>query len=428
MITSKKELAEKLAKAKSRVQIIGVVPLEADWEHLAQAWAQRSNQSPQFQVDVLCESENMLFTKALTTDSEFATRRRTFQELKFIRDLCLELPQFLVNARTPHHLHSDHHTFSLRMIHLAIPVCVVRIDDDIFANLWLHELGDDYEEIEPTHAWHSGLIGYMDSYFDNNHGGKYASEPDAELLELFDHKRTPRGIFPRSSFYDTDYSQLVVWALVFDRQGRMLIHRRADNAKDNQGMWDKSVGGHVDFSMDVDTSRGVLREVIEELFSDEVKEKSDFFTAWSVTDEEVVYLGEWRPKQRKRYPFEEISAFRREWAFFRLRDSQQLYSPRTMPNGKSRRLRVISDVFLFVAGPGFTEESLGKLKNSEFKLMSLPELKSVMDRALRDEIVPHFDEKNPVPKFSPDLTNIMTGELRDMLEEFSQYVKSYTKD
>jgi hypothetical protein len=30
-----------------------------------------------------------------------------------------------------------------------------------------------------------------------------------------------------------------------------------------------------------------------------------------------------------------------------------------------------------------------------------------------------------VPRFTPDLTNIMTSELRDTLEEFSQHIKWY---
>jgi hypothetical protein len=328
-----------------------------------------------------------------------------------------ERMRLAVNGQPPYR-------FSIEVMHLAIPISIAKIDSRIFANLSLHEVNNDYEEIEQTHPWHSFLKSYIQAYFDPKQGRKYACEPSDEILELFDHYRTPRGIYPRASFYDTDFSQLVVWALIFDRRGRILIHRREENAKDNQGMWDKSAGGHVDFSEDVDTSRTVVREVIEELFKDEIKEKTNF-RAWTVTDEEMLYLGEWRPKQRRRYPFREISNFSREWAFFRLQSSQHIYSPRLLQDGTTRRLRVISDVYLFVAGPGLTDDSLGELKNSEFKLISLPELKSAMDKAIRNEKVAGFDVNREVPLFSPDLINIMTGELRDTLEEFSQYVKRY---
>jgi hypothetical protein len=193
-------------------------------------------------------------------------------------------------------------------------------------------------------------------------------------------------------------------------------------------MWDKSVGGHVDFSKDVETSRAVARELIEELFEDESKHAGGF-KPLTVTDEGMVYLGEWRPKQRGRYPFREISGYKDEWTYFRLHDSQQVYSPRTLPKpeGKIRRLRVIADVFIFVAGPSMNEALLGTLRNSKYKLLELSELKSAMNTALRKEAVPHFDEKLTIPEFTPDLINIMTGGLRDTLEEFAQNIKRYVK-
>lgn len=419
------EISELLAKAKEQIQLLGVVALDVDWESIAPEWVNRLNSDPNFQISILCESDNMLFSKSFTCDTEEATTRRSFQELKFIRDRALELPGLFIDGGLSPSLLWDDSRFSLEIMHLAIPISLVRVDKKLFANLWLHELVPSYEEIGPDHPWRLFLESYIRTYFDPKSGRKYAAGPSAELLELFDHKRTPRGIYPRSSFYDTDNSQLVVWALVFDRQGRMLIHRRADNAKDNQGMWDKSVGGHVDFSIDDDTSRAILRELIEELFSDEIKKKSKFFTAWSVKYDELIYLGDWRSKQRKHYPFREISRLTREWAFFRLHESQHLYSPRTFEDGRSSTLWVTADVFLFVAAPGLNDDTLGDLHNSEFKLISLPELKSAMDRALRQESVPGFDRTNSVPLFSPDLTNIMTGQLRGTLEEFSQFLKRY---
>jgi hypothetical protein len=429
MILSNEQIEKLLATAQQSIRLLGVVALDADWESLTEVWAKQLRNNPNFQIEILCESDNMLFTKSFTCDSDIASERRSFQELKFIRDRALELPDLLLEEGGAKELITNDNAsqLSIEIMHLAIPISLVQVDDALFANLWLHEIDKGFEEINEGHPWYSLLQRYIKTYFDPKQGRNYAGEPDTELLELYDHSRTPRGIYPRSSFYDTDYSQLVVWALVFDREGRLLIHRRADNAKDNRSMWDKSVGGHVDFSLDVDTSRGVLREVIEELFSDEIKEKSKLFTAWAVTDEQMIYMGDWRPKQRRRYPFREISTLSQEWAFFRLKDSQHLYSPRVMPSGVTRRLRVISDVFLFVAGPGLTDETLGDLMNSEFKLITLPDLKNAMDRALRNEKVQEFDTKNEIPLFSPDLTNIMTGELRGVLEEFSQYVKRYVQ-
>jgi tetratricopeptide (TPR) repeat protein len=428
----KEQLSAMLQIAERQVRLLGVVALDLKWSTLASGWAKKFGDAEDFEVVVMCESDNFLFAKSFTLDTDRVKNRRSFRQLRFVRDRALDLPVLLKEAGVSDDKMDDH--IKVQTIHLPIPIAVVQIDGRIFANLWLHEVEDYFEEITEDHPWHSLMNNYVSTYFDPDRGRKYASHPEDELLELYDHDRIPRGIYPRASFYDTDHSQLVVWAFVFDRQGRLLIHRRSDNAKDNQGMWDKSVGGHVEFS-DYHTSRAAYREVIEELFTEEPEDVRSDLKKWAISDEEVIYLGDWRPDRRKWYPFREISSFDREWAFFQLRGIEgfeRLYSPRTLPNGTERRLRVIPDIFLFVAGPQLDEDFLRKLKNSTFKLIELPELKSVMDKAIAGAEVPGFDENrfdedqiNTIPKFTPDLRNIMTGKLRDILEEFSQYIKRY---
>jgi hypothetical protein len=416
------ELHDLLEKAERRVRILGVVALDVDWKRLARRWCSRN--TTDFSVEILCESDNMLFAKSFTHDTEMAENRLSYRTLKFRRDRALvDLPDLI--ATNVAESCAPTNFVDIGITYLNVPISIVQIDDRLFVNLWLHELERFYEEIESSHSWSSLIERYVEAYFDPKLGRKYVSKVGDEVLELFDHKRIPRGIYPRHSFYDTDYSQLVVWSFVFDRKGRMLIHRRARNAKDNRGMWDKSVGGHIDFHQDVGTARAASREVIEELFSDEVKLSQSDLAKWSVNDREMIYLGEWRPDHRGKAPFEEIARFRREWAFFRVSGSQYLYSPRMLPNGKTRRLRVIADVFLFVAGPHLDESTLGELKNSTFKLVEISELKNAMDLALRGETVSDFDREEPIPQFSPDLTNIMTSNLRDVLDEFSQYIKQY---
>jgi hypothetical protein len=425
---SVKELNRILVTAERSVRLIGVVALDPDWESILPQWVKRAAQNPKFKALVLCESDNLLFSHSVLSDTDRTPNRREFEELKFIRDRASE---DLLRLATHHSGNSGTGSsttdfVTVEIMYLHMPISVVEIDDRIYASLATYELDSHYEEISDSHPWSAVLRTYTATYFDDQIGRKYADAPGQEVLELFDHHRIPRGIFPRSSFYDTDYSHLVVWALIFDRQGRLLIHRRADNAKDNRSMWDKSVGGHVDFAQDVGTSRAVVREVIEELYEDE--DSKPELGVWKPSDEEIIYLGEWRPKQRGRHPFQEVRSFEKEWAYFRLRDYQRLYSPREMPDGGMRRLRVIADVFLFVAGPNLTQASLGKLYNSKFKLVDLSELKSVMDRALRNEEVLEFDESRAQPLFTPDLVNIMTGELRAALVDFSQYVKRYIHD
>lgn len=426
MELSREQLNDLIEQAEKVVLFLGVVPVNPDWPRLVNSWLKKFQSSVNFKVFVFSESSNTLFAKALTSDSEYAKRRVSFRELEFVRNRATnELPELLKEKGISTSENGTGGIF-LRVTHLPIPMPVLQIDDAVYVANWLNEIPETFEMLTEKDSKYDSVKRYVNAYCDSVTGGRFAAKADAELLELFDHNRVPRGIYPRSSFYDTDFSQLVIWGLVFDRQGRILIHRRADNAKDNRSMWDKSVGGHVDFTIDVDTSRAMARELLEELFTDELRQgDKGNIKAWTVTDEDVVYLGEWRPDRRGFAPMKEVKRFDKEWAFFRLRDSQQVYSPRTMPDGKVRRLRVISDVYLFIAGPGLDEESLGDLENSMFKLLELSTLKSVMDRAVRGDKVPGFDIKLKIPKFSPDLINIMTGKLRDTLEEFSQYIKTY---
>jgi hypothetical protein len=426
---SRQQLAEIMSTAQNRVRLLGVVALDADWRALARKWAAKIVENPAFEIAILCESDNTLFAKSLIWDMDTSETRRSFQQLQFIRNRAVvDFPDLLAEAGS----RAGHGQVTVEITHLPVPISVAHIDGRLFANFGLHRIEKRFEEITPGHLWRSRLETYLEAYLDPARGRKFASAPDSELLEVFDHNRIPRGIYPRDSFYDTDYPQRVVWAFVFDRRGCLLIHRRSDNAKDNRGMWDKSVGGHIAFS-DFDISHSAYREVIEELFTEEPEKEKIKFKKWTITDDEVVYLGDWRPGQRKRHPFEEIGSFKREWAFFRFRGSEELYSPRTMPGGETvRRLRVIPDIFLFVAGPQLTDELLTELRNSTFKLIEPFALKNVIDRALSGQEVPGFDENRSgaseaVPRFTPDLVAIMTGKLRDVLEEFSQYIIQYIK-
>jgi tetratricopeptide (TPR) repeat protein len=421
---TRQQLGRVLSSARKQVRLLGVVALDGSWELLVAEWAEKLIDDSDFKISVLCESDNMLFSKSLTYDMDSAHDRRSFRALRFIRDRALvDLPDRLLEAGVPPE--AMHAQVSIEVTHLPIPISVIQVDDRVFANLWLHRVDDYFEQITARHPWAPMLAEYSSTYFDPERGRKYASVYGDEVLELFDHDRVPRGIYPRDSFYDTDYAQLVVWAFVFDREGRLLLHRRPNRAMDNRGMWDKSASGHIKFT-DVDASRAVCREIIEELFSDGTERGYPSFARWAVRDDDMIYLGEWRLDQRRRYPFREIRGFDREWAFFRLPHPQSLYSPRILPDGTQHRIRVIADAFLFVAGPALTDASLGGLTDNRFRLIELTELKNVMDRALRDEQVPGFDASQPIPRFTPDLVNIMTGHLRDTLEDFSQYIKKYT--
>jgi hypothetical protein len=182
-------------------------------------------------------------------------------------------------------------------------------------------------------------------------------------------------------------------------------------------MWDKSVGGHVDWRKELSSHETAVREMIEELFEDETNKQ---YMAWfTESKENIVFLGDWRPEKRGKSPLEEAARYQTEWVYFRVPGQLQINSPRVLPDGTERRLRCLVDVYIVVANARLTKERLDELRNSRFRLVSLGELKTEIDAGR------YIDTDGKAHEFipSPDLHTIMSGKLREVLEEASQYVK-----
>lgn len=419
---SKNDVTDALASAKI-VHVVGVVGFDVDWDKVVDRWKGKKSQP---EVVVRTESDNVLYTRSFVSDTPDAKVRKSFKQMQVVRDHALELTDLLARAGWDPDEIKKHRR--IEILHLETSLSVARADDRYFVQLTVPGSLSAIEEIVPGDTLWDPAHDLLDYALDEDGGQKYSARTGTELLEIFDHQDTPRGIFPRDSFYDTDYTQLVVWVLILDRQGRLLIHRRADNAKDNVGMWDKSVGGHVEPNESTDTSRAAVREVIEELFSNELENKSPGFKTFEVTDSDVLYLGQWRSDARGRHIFKEASRYRSQWYYVKMQESPRVYTPREMTDGTVRRLRVRVEAYMFVAGEILTDDFLGSLQNSMYHLISINDLKSVMDKALAGGEVAGFDPTNKVPKFTPDLVNIMTGALRDELQEFAELVARHATD
>ena len=250
--------------------------------------------------------------------------------------------------------------FSVRNVWFNVPVPSIYLkyygDDgkeieEYYITLSLTNFSSDgrkYELIDEKNEHWKEYKKYFDVYMElNGKRNKYISESyaealegvsDDEVLELYernndDNIRYSRGLFPRNSFYETNNAQLVIWAFVFDRKGKLLIHQRKWNASDNVGMWDKSVGGHVDRT-DLDSTYAATRELVEELFTEEGVNQSSHGTAFQRADtSNFIFMGDWNPKARGQAPFQEIARNRNQWYYFRLPDSTAAFRPsdRVMP-------------------------------------------------------------------------------------------------
>jgi 8-oxo-dGTP pyrophosphatase MutT (NUDIX family) len=84
-----------------------------------------------------------------------------------------------------------------------------------------------------------------------------------ELLNAYDAGGAVVGSMERGEAGASGYAAGAVQLLLVNPQGRVLLQRRRDD-KENGGLWDKSVGGHVQAGETFD--QALVREANEELF------------------------------------------------------------------------------------------------------------------------------------------------------------------
>ena len=91
------------------------------------------------------------------------------------------------------------------------------------------------------------------------------AEPLHEKVAVFDGAGRPLGAMPRDEAKRSGLALGAVNVLLVNARGELLLQRRPAD-KENGGLWDKSVGGHVDAGEGFDEA--AVREAGEELFSD----------------------------------------------------------------------------------------------------------------------------------------------------------------
>jgi hypothetical protein len=415
------DLLSGLKNANRNLLIIGTTPI-TDPEHwkVIKDIIFKKIDNANLYCKFIIESDNQLFQKSLRTDTKHSNVSRvTFTQLKFQRELIAK--EINKNEKRKKQV-------ILEISNLTLPINVVAVDDDIWylpSTGYLEKI-ERFKLLTTGDIWYEMLRDYIVRLKDKEKDGRYLSIPGKELLELFDQDRIPRGIFPRDCFYDTDHYQFVVWGFVFSRKGELLIHQRLSNAKDNQGMWDKSIGGHVDFKKERSSSIAAVRELIEELYTAEKKQQTGHEFSLLIEDIDKVYnLGEWRSDGRDGeylVPICQLEEGTKEgeepWVFYKIHGgSIERNTPRILPNGVGeRKLRVLVDVFLFIANTQLSNhESLETLKNSDFQLIEPALLKTWIETGKDD----HGNDFTA----TPDLNFIMSGKLRDIIDEVTQLIK-----
>ncbi|HET7291917.1 MAG TPA: NUDIX domain-containing protein [Vicinamibacteria bacterium] len=90
-------------------------------------------------------------------------------------------------------------------------------------------------------------------------------QAEEELLNVYDAAGRVTGALPRREAKRSGLAVGAVNALIVNARGELLMQRRPV-AKENGGLWDKSVGGHVSAGESFDET--LVREAGEELFDD----------------------------------------------------------------------------------------------------------------------------------------------------------------
>lgn len=407
---------EEISNAKSIVIVgLGILGTKEELDYVKKSIFDRIGSTLKKCI-VLAESDNQLFQFSLMTDNS-QNDRISFEQFKIRRN-------YFKNALFNN---DSNETFiNYRITSINIPAFIVKTDDMIWYSPTVSFDPDSFSKADKKTIIYKQLNNHIEFLLSPTLGGKFSAEMETEMLELFDQKHVPRGIFPRDSFYGTDHYQYVIWGLVFNRKGKLLIHKRKANAKDNQNMWDKSIGGHIDFNIERSGQDAAGRELIEELFIKENKQqKGHAFSMLSEDISKVYFLGDWRIENYGVDYLNQIKLLENRkkigeenWVFYKIPNSFSHNTPRVLPDGKGERwLRVIVDTFIFIANTSVTDESVKKMENSKFLLVEPSKLKTWIDQGQKDVLADDKDDYSF--DVTPDLKFIMTGYLRDIIEEVS---------
>lgn len=325
--------------------------------------------------------------------------------------------------------------FKIKQIFHPIPIQMIKIDNAYYANLDpLHSydvnkfvyIGDSSlsseEDINRFHLYDE-YISYFDAFIKSQYSTEETKKGNRkEVIYNYKSDHAIIGQMPRDSFYGSENYKLVMWALVFDREGKILIHKRSINAKDNQGMWDKSVGGHIAIT-DRDTISGASREIAEELYTvEEAEQGHSKNSSWTNTNKDkIIYLGKWN---EARYPnfatnlrleSDEFYSF----SFDSRLTSQPIDSMRVLPDGTHIKAKCFVDLYFVVTSEEF---DLSELKNSKYLVLPPQKIKEFAKIGELPKDV--SDKECGAFEVTPDLEYIINSpEWDNEITKFSLRVK-----
>ncbi|MBN2228122.1 MAG: NUDIX domain-containing protein [Candidatus Thorarchaeota archaeon] len=426
--------------ARSKVTILGTNPLIPHLEQSASYFVDFLTLNDQVELTILYESDSENFGQSLCLDTNFSENRISFPTLGIHRDRIggKKKKRGLLREILDHVPEKDRQDqiakqIKIRQINLRLPVNLILADNKLWYCITTNSLPtlDSYILIEEDSALYDQLTDFLEFYTQPEQGGIYLSEPEEELIQVYDRGGYPRGIAPRACFYTTAFQRHSIWGLIFNRSGKLLLHQRSMTTKDGRGLWDKSLGGHVDLG-DSSTYITARRELVEELFLPEAE-----FTRYVRADfGDIINYGEWNLDKRIELSFKDAFSGLDETDWIMLRAVDKEGEPLTVTRVSQRRMHdknddvsfkrtiFMSDVYLFIAPPGYLDNE-DQMKN----LFALAEKKGAAQShrlVSADELSKWIEEEEAVGRhletFTDDLLYINV-QYKSLLEKFSEFVQ-----
>lgn len=513
---NREELIKKILNAKKCIKVLGAVAFDLPYGDLKEHFAKLIDGDNDFTLQIICESDSSLNYDSLISSNRTVSgedRRYEYGVLKSVADEPRQnLKKYLEGTACKFHIEPEadtrkkfkkgtdkydkdfvddfkarhgkpfeeltkeeqHNAIKQKLIiktyYLSPKIPVIQIDDEFYISYALTKFNhlEYFEKITQDHMWYDDFTKYFRAFLEHPNGAsKYATEytergNKLEVIEMYNENRIPLGQLPRDSFLDTSRVKVVIWGLIFTRNGKLLIHKRDANAKDNRDMWDKSVGGHVDIEKDIDTVKASAREIIEELHKREQEGQGGHNASemFSIDPSYLIFLGEWRPEFRYDKLYEEIEYNSKQNYYFRMSydySTTPRNSPRHLEDGSVRLVRAFADLYVCVADINF-ENAVNneELENSEYLLLYPDQIKDLYfegDCYLSEEDAEIFKDKisrhnermkvneklQPLPytldgrvltyegkfKVTPDMDNIINSELWESdISAFSNTLKN----
>ncbi len=432
---------DRFADAQASIIILGTNPLIPFLESSAQFFADLLTLRTKLRLSILYESDSENFSQSLCVDTQHSENRFSYESLRVHRNrisgtkkegeggIFLEIGECLSDDMLRK---AVLRRVTLRQVNLRLPLNIISVDSRLWFCVVTNSMPviEDYIEIKKNDPLYLVVTDFLDFYTDQGKGGIYLSQPKEELIQLYDKEAYPRGIFPRACFYTTEFQRFSIWGFIFNRRGKLLLHKRSMATKDGRGLWDKSVGGHVDL-LDSSTFITAQRELVEELFLPEAEYSKHVRADLG----DIINFGDWNPTKRPERVFKNAFAGlgAADWIQFRATDGKG--EPLTVTRVSNRRIHrddgsvrikktvFRSDVYLFIAPPEYldTDEQMRRLLEiaeqkgaaSDHRLISVGDFRKWIDDTEKegksDEI------------FTDDLLFINVSH-RNLLEQFAEFV------